>query len=89
MSVFLYISLGWRAVLAFTGAVVQSAGITFPGSLGGYYYQSGVNWVDGFNSAIKTNPIGMAQIFLFVHIIETKFWPRGAWIGTPWCTGRP
>mmetsp|Transcript_14846 Transcript_14846/g.46707 ORF Transcript_14846/g.46707 Transcript_14846/m.46707 type:complete len:217 (+) Transcript_14846:41-691(+) len=73
---------GRMAMLAFTGACVQSAGITFPGELLGYYYEKNVNWADGFSSAVKTNPLGMFQIFLFIHVVETKFWPNGAWLGS-------
>lgn len=72
---------GRMAMLAFTGAVVQSAGVKFPGALGGYYYESGVHWSDGLASAWKTNPVGMLQIFIAIHIIESKFWPEGAWMG--------
>jgi len=66
---------------AFVGAVAQSLGAHFPGSLGGFYYEAGVNPFDGFGSAIATNKLGMFQIFLAIHIIETKFWPNGAWLG--------
>lgn len=71
---------GRAAMLGFTGALVQTAGIKFPGELGGFYYES-VPWSEGFKSACKTNALGMFQIFLAIHIIETKFWPNGAWLG--------
>mmetsp|Transcript_5962 Transcript_5962/g.15522 ORF Transcript_5962/g.15522 Transcript_5962/m.15522 type:complete len:215 (-) Transcript_5962:1055-1699(-) len=72
---------GRMAMLAFTGACVQSAGYVFPGELGGYYYESGIHWSDGIASAWKTNPVGLIQIFIFIHMVETKFWPTGMWFG--------
>ena len=70
-------------MLAFVGALVQGQlGISFPGSLGGYYYEPSKNFfTEALPSAIKTNSFGMAQILLSIFLIESKFFPDGAWGG--------
>ena len=72
---------GRVAMLAFTGALVQSYGMHFPGSLNGEYYEAGVNPFEATPSAFATNPMGMAQILLFIGLTEGYTFPEGAWSG--------
>merc|ERR1719263_1451364 len=60
---------GRVAMLAFTGALVQSYGMHFDGKLNGMFYEKGVN------------PFGMAQILLFIGLTEGYTFPEGAWSG--------
>jgi len=71
------------AMLAFVGAIVQSTGVHFPGSLFGQYYEGGKNFISGeaLASAFKTCPSGMAQILVTIWLIESKNFPDGAWMG--------
>jgi len=72
---------GRVAMLAFTGAIVQSYGMHFPGNMGGAYYEGGVSTFDATASAFSTNPIGMAQILLWIGVTEGFQFPEGAWSG--------
>jgi len=72
---------GRVAMLAFTGALAQSFGMHFPGSLNGLYYEAGVNPIDATASAFATNPVGMAQIVLWIGVTEGLQFPEGAWQG--------
>ena len=69
------------AMLAFTGALVQSYGMHFPGTLNGEYYEAGVNPFEATPSAFATCPTGMAQILLFIGLTEGFTFPEGAWAG--------
>ena len=73
---------GRVAMLAFTGALVQSYGMHFPGSLNGEYYEAGVNPFEATPSAFATCPTGMGQILLFIGLTEGYTFPEGAWGGT-------
>ena len=53
---------GRVAMLAFTGALVQSYGMHFPGSLNGEYYEAGVNPFEATPSAFATCPTGMLSL---------------------------
>merc|ERR1712118_427831 len=53
-------------MLAFTGALVQSYGMHFDGKMNGTFYEKGVNPFEATPSAFATNPMGMAQILLFI-----------------------
>ncbi|KAJ8598835.1 hypothetical protein CTAYLR_008532 [Chrysophaeum taylorii] len=68
------------AMLAFVGAVAQQYW-TFSGSLGGWYYQPGVNPMEALGSAFSTNPFGMWQLLCSIWLAESTFYPEGAWIG--------
>merc|ERR1719261_288499 len=59
---------GRVAMLAFTGALVQSYGMHFDGKLNGMFYEKGVNPFEATPSAFATNPMGMAQILLFIGL---------------------
>ena len=72
---------GRVAMLAFTGALVQSYGMHFPGTLNGEYYEAGVNPFEATPSAFATCPTGMAQILLFIGLTEGFTFPEGAWAG--------
>ena len=72
---------GRVAMLAFTGALVQSYGMHFPGTLNGEYYEAGVNPFEATPSAFATCPTGMAQILLFIGLTEGFTFPEGAWSG--------
>merc|ERR1719240_1781413 len=49
---------GRVAMLAFTGALVQSYGMHFDGKLNGMFYEKGVNPFEATPSAFATNPVG-------------------------------
>jgi len=68
------------AMLAFVGAMVSFSGVTFPGEMGGMYYES-ASWVDGLSSAFKTNPFGMAQLFMSIGLVEGFTDPSDFWTG--------
>ena len=68
-------------MLAFTGALVQSYGMHFDGKLNGMFYEKGVNPFEATPSAFATNPMGMAQILLFIGLTEGYTFPEGAWSG--------
>ena len=72
---------GRVAMLAFTGALVQSYGMHFDGKLNGMFYEKGVNPFEATPSAFATNPMGMAQILLFIGLTEGYTFPEGAWSG--------
>ena len=69
------------AMLAFTGALVQSYGMHFDGKMNGMFYEKGVNPFEATPSAFATNPMGMAQILLFIGLTEGYTFPEGAWSG--------
>ena len=54
----------------------------FPGKLNGMYFEGGVNPFEATPSAFATNPMGMAQILLFIGLTEGFTFPEGAWQGT-------
>ena len=68
-------------MLAFTGALVQSYGMHFDGKMNGMFYEKGVNPFEATPSAFATNPMGMAQILLFIGLTEGYTFPEGAWSG--------
>ena len=68
-------------MLAFTGALVQSYGMHFDGKLNGMFFEKGVNPFEATPSAFATNPMGMAQILLFIGLTEGYTFPEGAWSG--------
>merc|ERR1719191_353510 len=72
---------GRVAMLAFTGALVQSYGMHFDGKMNGMFYEKGVNPFEATPSAFATNPMGMAQILLFIGLTEGYTFPEGAWPG--------
>merc|ERR1719471_2153336 len=72
---------GRVAMLAFTGALVQSYGMHFDGKMNGMFYEKGVNPFEATPSAFATNPMGMAQILLFIGLTEGYTFPEGAWSG--------
>merc|ERR1719324_1713633 len=72
---------GRVAMLAFTGALVQSYGMHFDGKLNGMFFEKGVNPFEATPSAFATNPMGMAQILLFIGLTEGYTFPEGAWSG--------
>ena len=71
-------------MLAFTGALVQSYGMHFDGKLNGMFFEKGVNPFEATPSAFATNPMGMAQILLFIGLTEGYTFPEGAWCGAVW-----
>ena len=71
-------------MLAFTGALVQSYGMHFDGKLNGMFFEKGVNPFEATPSAFATNPMGMAQILLFIGLTEGYTFPEGAWSGAVW-----
>ena len=72
---------GRVAMLAFTGGLVQSFGMHFPGSMNGMYYEEGLDPLEALPSAFATNPLGMAQIILWIGVTEGIQFPEGAWSG--------
>ena len=75
---------GRVSMLAFVGAIIQGAfGFSWSGSLGGYYYETDKNFfTEALGSSIKTNSFAMAQILLSIWLVESKFYPDGAWLGS-------
>jgi hypothetical protein len=63
---------GRGAMIAFVGTLFAVSGITFPGELGGFFYEKVAHWDDGLASAVKTNPFGMAQLFISIGLIEVS-----------------
>jgi len=72
---------GRVAMLAFTGALVQSYGMHFDGKMNGMFYEKGVNPFEATPSAFATNPMGMVQILLLIGLTEGYTFPEGAWSG--------
>ena len=73
---------GRIAMLAFVGVCVQK-GLNFhwPGDLGGLYYDASAPWYSAPTSAFATNPVGMAQIVLFIGLIEGQYDSGPFWFG--------
>ena len=53
----------------------------FDGKLNGMFFEKGVNPFEATPSAFATNPMGMAQILLFIGLTEGYTFPEGAWSG--------
>jgi len=53
----------------------------FDGKMNGMFYEKGVNPFEATPSAFATNPMGMAQILLFIGLTEGYTFPEGAWSG--------
>ena len=49
--------------------------------MNGMFYEKGVNPFEATPSAFATNPMGMAQILLFIGLTEGYTFPEGAWSG--------
>ena len=45
------------------------------------FFEKGVNPFEATPSAFATNPMGMAQILLFIGLTEGYTFPEGAWSG--------
>ena len=73
---------GRIAMLAFVGVCVQK-GLNFhwAGDLGGLYYDASAPWYSAPTSAFATNPVGMAQIVLFIGLIEGQYDSGPFWFG--------
>ena len=65
---------GRICMLAFVGVLTTASGAHLP-----TYPTAG--WTEAFASACKTNPGGMAQIFLAITIIEGNYYPGDMWTG--------
>lgn len=71
---------GRVCMLAFVGTCAAANNVVFPGDLGGLHYEA-CKWDEGLPSALSTNPVGIAQLFLAIGIIEGTFFPAEFWVG--------